>query len=80
MAEPEAPTQSRGTHVYPRECQPWRVGKDHGRRTAHAHARDQSKERVTEAGVFFFFFFFFFFFLSAFFGRRERAAGPVPQV
>ena len=55
MAEPEAPTQSRGTHVYPRECQPWRVGKDHGRRTAHAHARDQSKERVTEAGVFFFF-------------------------
>ena len=52
MAEPEAPTQSRGTHVYPRECQPWRVGKDHGRRTAHA--RDQPKERVTEAGVFFF--------------------------
>ena len=53
MAEPEAPTQSRGTHVYPRECQPWRIGKDHGRRNAHAHARDQPKERVTEAGVFF---------------------------
>lgn len=41
MVEPEAVTQSSGTHVYPCECQHWHADRDHAWQTVHVHAREQ---------------------------------------